>query len=246
MFFAFLILILIFYFYLKTKPAPSCFDGIQNQGELGIDCGGPCPPCRLFELKELKVENIKKFTFRNVLDVMVEILNLNPDYGLERIKITLKAVKDDLIVWQEEKIISLNPGQRKYIFFENLPLRYKDLNLVVDIEKPQLTDWQIPPILPSKVEFEFSTITMKEEENYIILEGEVFNKKNITLRNVNLIGFLQDSYGYVEVFSSTNLGGFKAFERKNFKLIFFKPKIKISDYKLIIDINLFDQNVPNF
>ncbi len=26
-------------------PAPTCSDGIQNQGETGIDCGGPCPPC---------------------------------------------------------------------------------------------------------------------------------------------------------------------------------------------------------
>ncbi|MDI3543768.1 MAG: hypothetical protein PWQ28_49 [Candidatus Woesearchaeota archaeon] len=27
------------------SPCPSCFDGIQNQGEEGIDCGGPCSPC---------------------------------------------------------------------------------------------------------------------------------------------------------------------------------------------------------
>ena len=28
---------------------PSCTDGIQNQGETGIDCGGPCPnPCTDF------------------------------------------------------------------------------------------------------------------------------------------------------------------------------------------------------
>ena len=24
---------------------PSCFDGLQNGGETGVDCGGPCPPC---------------------------------------------------------------------------------------------------------------------------------------------------------------------------------------------------------
>src|SRR5208283_2039556 len=24
-------------------PVPTCTDGIQNQGETGIDCGGPCP-----------------------------------------------------------------------------------------------------------------------------------------------------------------------------------------------------------
>jgi len=26
-------------------PAPTCNDGIQNQGETGVDCGGPCPAC---------------------------------------------------------------------------------------------------------------------------------------------------------------------------------------------------------
>jgi hypothetical protein len=25
--------------------SPTCDDGIRNQGEQGIDCGGPCPPC---------------------------------------------------------------------------------------------------------------------------------------------------------------------------------------------------------
>jgi hypothetical protein len=28
-----------------TAPAPTCSDGIQNQGELGVDCGGPCTAC---------------------------------------------------------------------------------------------------------------------------------------------------------------------------------------------------------
>lgn len=28
-----------------NAAAPTCNDGIQNQGETGIDCGGPCPAC---------------------------------------------------------------------------------------------------------------------------------------------------------------------------------------------------------
>ena len=28
-----------------TNPTPTCTDGIKNQGETGIDCGGPCPAC---------------------------------------------------------------------------------------------------------------------------------------------------------------------------------------------------------
>jgi hypothetical protein len=32
-----------------STPQPSCDDGIQNQGEEGIDCGGPCPPCQCYD-----------------------------------------------------------------------------------------------------------------------------------------------------------------------------------------------------
>ena len=29
----------------KVKPEETCFDGIKNQNEEGIDCGGVCKPC---------------------------------------------------------------------------------------------------------------------------------------------------------------------------------------------------------
>lgn len=28
-----------------SNPTPTCFDGIQNGTETGVDCGGTCPPC---------------------------------------------------------------------------------------------------------------------------------------------------------------------------------------------------------
>lgn len=28
-----------------SDPVPSCFDSILNQGEIEVDCGGPCPSC---------------------------------------------------------------------------------------------------------------------------------------------------------------------------------------------------------
>lgn len=32
-----------------TPPPPSCTDGIKNQNETAIDCGGVCPPCPTFQ-----------------------------------------------------------------------------------------------------------------------------------------------------------------------------------------------------
>ena len=33
---------------------PTCFDGIQNQGEEGVDCGGPCNSCDSEDLNYLR------------------------------------------------------------------------------------------------------------------------------------------------------------------------------------------------
>lgn len=35
-------------------PDPTCSDDIQNQGETGVDCGGPCPECPVGETKYVK------------------------------------------------------------------------------------------------------------------------------------------------------------------------------------------------
>src|SRR3989344_6654280 len=39
----------------SSREVPTCFDGRQNQEEEKIDCGGPCTPCVLKDLKQLIV-----------------------------------------------------------------------------------------------------------------------------------------------------------------------------------------------
>ena len=64
----FLILFLISYLIFLTIRGPvaaSCFDGKKNQGEEGIDCGGPCPPCELKYAEPLKVYPTKYLVYSN-------------------------------------------------------------------------------------------------------------------------------------------------------------------------------------
>jgi hypothetical protein len=46
------------------EVCPNCADGIQNQGETGVDCGGPCSPCYP-ELKALVGADPWNSTSRN-------------------------------------------------------------------------------------------------------------------------------------------------------------------------------------
>ncbi len=41
--------------------APSCFDTVQNQGELGVDCGGPCSIACLSQAQDLAVGDLQTF-----------------------------------------------------------------------------------------------------------------------------------------------------------------------------------------
>jgi len=48
-------------FYFVFKPNESCFDGIQNQNETDIDCGGDCVSCEVKELEDIVVVDGPKF-----------------------------------------------------------------------------------------------------------------------------------------------------------------------------------------
>jgi len=53
---------------------PTCSDGIQNQGEEGVDCGGPCPPCKI-EQPDI-VGNVLKYTGKGGLLIFLMLLLL--------------------------------------------------------------------------------------------------------------------------------------------------------------------------
>lgn len=53
---------------------PSCSDGIQNQGELGVDCGGPCLKCESSEITEKAIEIPELKTLSKTSAVLIILL----------------------------------------------------------------------------------------------------------------------------------------------------------------------------
>ncbi|MDP2696384.1 MAG: hypothetical protein Q8O87_04040 [bacterium] len=66
-----------------SRPA-SCFDDRQNQAEVGVDCGGPCVPCGLENVVVLATTTPQLLSVDgNTTGAMVEVRNLNTDFGAE-------------------------------------------------------------------------------------------------------------------------------------------------------------------
>lgn len=111
---AFLAVVLIATFY----RAPSCFDGIQNQGEAGIDCGGPClyrctaqeqPPTVLF------TQAITNSSGRT--DAIAEIENKNPDAAAKNVPYRISFYgADQVLVGEVTGTLDLPPSSVVPVF----------------------------------------------------------------------------------------------------------------------------------
>ncbi|MGB1736429.1 MAG: hypothetical protein ACPHGZ_08385, partial [Schleiferiaceae bacterium] len=57
----------------ETGTPTFCNDGIQNGNELGIDCGGDCPPCASYSVEG----HAQKGPFLNGSSVLLSVLDSN-------------------------------------------------------------------------------------------------------------------------------------------------------------------------
>ncbi len=59
------------------KPCPTCYDGMQNQGEEGIDCGGPCyTSCEIKEKPLVKAKSPLSYVLISLVIILFIIIGL--------------------------------------------------------------------------------------------------------------------------------------------------------------------------
>lgn len=88
--------------FLSLYPTPNCFDGKRNQGETGIDCGGPCQAC----VEEYDPEPFSVVEAALVpggdpdeYDVVARVYNPNDELGAEELSYEFRFKdRDGLIV----------------------------------------------------------------------------------------------------------------------------------------------------
>ena len=72
-----ILIITLFVFLLIPEQKPSCFDGIQNQEELGVDCGTVCGSVCREEVKDIRILWTRVVPDGNTYDVFSYIQNTN-------------------------------------------------------------------------------------------------------------------------------------------------------------------------
>lgn len=92
--------------------APSCRDATQNQGEEGIDCGGPCATLCNALLEPPTVRYTQALPrSKSQIDIIASVENKNPDAAAKGIPYTVTLYGSDLVLLRELRgTLDLPPG----------------------------------------------------------------------------------------------------------------------------------------
>ena len=104
-----------------TYKAPSCTDGLKNQGELGIDCGGPCSLlCKAHALDPI-VRWQRAFKVKDgVYNALAYVENPNLDSGVRKISYRFKLYDSGNLLIYERQGSTFIPPKKIFGIHSNL------------------------------------------------------------------------------------------------------------------------------
>jgi hypothetical protein len=196
-----------------VKPAPSCFDGIKNQAEEGIDCGGVCGNECIPSLEPITASNVwllpivisssvvdssSAFTATTTApttraSLLAEVRNPNLDYAAVGFTYTFKLYDE-----AGAEIISI-PGSSYMYGAEVKYVAVPNINLPVDVRKVFRTELEISkPLWKKTVLFEkpdaIVSLTRVDSNGTFAVQGNIRNNEAVPL-HVDLVAIFKDAAG---------------------------------------------------
>jgi len=176
---------LVYYF---SRPGPTCTDGIQNQSEEGIDCGGPCSSCDVVNLDEVKVIWAKAIPAQNnFYDLAAQIRNPNQNHGSGEVSYKFELYDDTgNIVVQRSGQTFILPNQTKYLtqtrVMANRSVSQVRL-LFEQVEWQKMDDYQSPQLFIQQKEYR---LLGGEEAGFSQARAILVNKSNFDFDKIDI------------------------------------------------------------
>lgn len=212
-----------FWIWQTTRPQPNCLDGIQNQNEQGVDCGGVCALACSKEpaFKTISVVQTKFFeTEPGIYDVLGEVVNKNTDFGSPSFGYEFSLLSaTGAVVGSHRGTAYALPREKRIIAEQHIEAgpHVSDVRLTVFSEQwievanfPQLTlsirDRLLEPILAQTA------------STGLKASGVLVNRTGLDLAQADVIVTLKDAQGALLGVGVTDVRTFRDGEQRAFEI----------------------------
>lgn len=241
-FIIFAAIVALLYFWLFPKA--TCLDGIKNQNEKDVDCGGVCKKCEKNVAQDLvvnKAEAVEAGT-NDQVDLYAEVFNPNNSFGSKSFdyEFIFKDSSGAVVSSRKGKDFIL-PGETKNVVELNAPSGAGFSSVEFKITNPQwmeFTEYYEKPQLKitNKIYTESKTADIFGEARGLLKNDSAYDFTLITIKVI-----LRDANGNVLALNSTEIKTVKTGEEREFTVLW--PK-KFSGTVMKVDVypevNIFD------
>lgn len=218
--FLFLFVVIFSFYFIFSYQKPTCFDGRQNQGEIGIDCGGPCSRLCPFEVRNPIIHWSRSFeVFPGIYSSVAFIENPNINASAESASYVFK-IRDGLgNVLAERSGVVLIPNTRTIVVFEpNFEISGEVSR--TDFEFTSEIIWHKDETRPSEILVGRNFLS--REESAPRLEAQIENRSIFDIDRLEVVALIFDGNKNAIGASRTFLNDFKKDSQET--LIFTWPK----------------------
>jgi hypothetical protein len=184
-------------FYYLFRQAPTCADKIRNQGEEGVDCGGPCAKCE----KIPKIENVEIIEKALIpsgpgkYDALVKIKNPNALFGVAKLDYSFDFIgAGGKIVEKREGSSFVLPAQTKYLLAFNIETAEKMESFAFRIQSfrwQTFTQYEAPNVAVYGKELSFP----EGEGGMAQLKAKIQNRSNYDFKKISTEVVLRNAKG---------------------------------------------------
>ncbi|MCR4322936.1 MAG: FxLYD domain-containing protein, partial [Candidatus Azambacteria bacterium] len=201
----------------------SCIDGVLNQGEEKVDCGGPCMACRVVRFSDVTVETYHLFSAGGAYDAIAQVRNANAQHGTRALAYTFRFFDESKNVIAEKKGTTyLLAGQTRYIVENNIDIKTPAafVTFIVDSFgtwelQEKLTGQVVLPVFSKKYERVSTT-----ESGFAKVTGTVENQSDYTFSTVDINVVLVDGDKNPIAVGKTELNNVRFHEGRAFVVLF--------------------------
>lgn len=199
------------------KPAPSCFDTKQNQGEAGVDCGGPCTRgCIPTDLSPVTVVGRPTFyaPTANAATLLARVQNANGEFAGRRVsyRFTVRTDAGESTVRGETFLYT---SEVKYVVgtFRGDTQSVRSVDLAVDD-----VAW-VPRAQFAKPAISVQDLATVATSTGLTVSGRIVNDSAFSLPRVSVVVLFSGGSGFLAGATATELENVAANSTRNFTVL---------------------------